>query len=189
MVFRIGGTYYLNDNTKLTAGYAFINYAPATGHQHIDEPENDAWQQIQLYSFIKKKKIKQWLRLEERFKRNVVDDYTLADNSTYTWRARYNIALQIPLSTKGVTLDQFAIAVGDELFYNFGKNVMANYFDQNRAFLGLSYQLNHNDNITAGYMNLFQQQPGGTQYKMYNVLRVSLFKTFNFWKKPGSPKS
>jgi hypothetical protein len=39
-IARIGLTYYLTDNTKLTAGYAYVaNYA-AEGHTKITQPEH-----------------------------------------------------------------------------------------------------------------------------------------------------
>jgi hypothetical protein len=180
--FRLGGTYFINNETKLTAGYTYINVAPAAGHQHVSQPENSGWQQIQWYTFYSKKKLMQWIRLEERFKRNILDDYTLADNSNYTWRARYDFFYQLPLSSKGIAPHQFSAAVGDEIYINFGKNIVNNYFDQNRIFLGLSYQVNKHDNLVFGYMNLFQQQPSGNQYKALDVFRVSFFETINLWK-------
>ncbi|MBW4889257.1 DUF2490 domain-containing protein [Mucilaginibacter sp. HMF5004] len=182
LTFRIGGTYYINNDTKLTAGYTYIDVAPAAGHQHIYQPENAGWQQLQWYTYYKKKKLMQWIRLEERFKRNILDDYTLANNSTFTWRARYDIFYQLPLSKKGIVPGQFSAAIGDELYINFGENIVNNYFDQNRIFLGLSYQVNKHDNLVFGYMNEFQQQPSGNQYKELNVWRVSYFQTVYLWK-------
>src|SRR4249920_2987870 len=34
-IIRLGLTYYLNDATKLTAGYAYINNFPADAHKEI----------------------------------------------------------------------------------------------------------------------------------------------------------
>ena len=185
--FRLGGTYYVNNDTKLTAGYTFINVSPAAGHLYVSQPENSAWEQIQWYTYHKKKKLMQWLRLEERFKRNILDDYTLADKSTYTWRARYDFFYQLPLSSKGISPHHFSAAIGDEIYINFGKNIVNNYFDQNRIFLGMSYQVNHHDNLVFGYMKLFQQQPSGNQYKDLDVFRISFFENIILWKKKEEP--
>ena len=39
-IIRLGLTYYLNDATKLTAGYAYINNFPADNHKEISQPEH-----------------------------------------------------------------------------------------------------------------------------------------------------
>lgn len=175
-VFRLAGTYYINDNSKLTAGYTFIDYYPAEKHLHISQPEHAGWQQVQWFTNYRKKKMMQWIRLEERFRRNVIDDYTLANSYTYTWRARYNIYYTLPLSKKGIAAHKISAAIGDEIYINFGKHIVNNYLDQNRIFLGFSYMVNSHDNLVFGYMNSFQQQPAGNQYKAMNVVRLSFFE-------------
>ena len=47
---EVGLTYYLNDDTKLTAGYAYVNHFPADNHKNITQPEHRPWQQIQWHS-------------------------------------------------------------------------------------------------------------------------------------------
>src|SRR5438067_9158080 len=49
-VFRLAGTYYTNDNTKLTAGYGYTNNYPADNHLYISDPEHFFWEQVQWYS-------------------------------------------------------------------------------------------------------------------------------------------
>jgi hypothetical protein len=34
-ILRFGLTYYLNDDTKLTAGYAYVSHYPAEGHKNV----------------------------------------------------------------------------------------------------------------------------------------------------------
>ena len=45
-IVRLGITYYVNDATKLTAGYAWVNNFPGDNHKNISQPEHRAWQQI-----------------------------------------------------------------------------------------------------------------------------------------------
>jgi hypothetical protein len=40
-----GLTYYLNDATKLTAGYAYVSNYPGDNHGDVTQPEHRAWQQ------------------------------------------------------------------------------------------------------------------------------------------------
>ena len=82
-----------------------------------------------------------------------------------------------------MTEHHLSAVISDELYINFGKNIVNNYFDQNRVFLGAGYMVNRNDNLVVGYMNIFQQQPTGNQYKQLNVIRLSYFGNFDFRKK------
>ena len=62
-IVRLGATYYLNDATKITAGYAFVNNFPGDNHKNISQPENRLWQQLQWHTKYKKVRTMQWLRL------------------------------------------------------------------------------------------------------------------------------
>lgn len=96
---------------------------------------------------------------------------------------RYHFLLEIPLSTEGIKGRNFSFVVNDEVHINFGRQIIYNYFDQNRFFIGLKYQTNIHDNLQVGYMNLFQQLPAGNKYKNNHVIRVSFFQNFDFRKK------
>ncbi|TAH02254.1 MAG: DUF2490 domain-containing protein, partial [Sphingobacteriales bacterium] len=63
-LFRPGVTYYIDDKTKLTLGYAFINHFPADNHPEISQPEHRIWQQVQWHTNYKKLRTMQWFRLE-----------------------------------------------------------------------------------------------------------------------------
>ena len=41
-VGRIGLTYYLSDDVKLTAGYAYVNHFPSDNHKNISQPEHSS---------------------------------------------------------------------------------------------------------------------------------------------------
>jgi hypothetical protein len=175
-VFRFAGTYYITDRTKLTAGYGYSNTYPADNHLFIAQPEHHAWEQLQWYTLHAKKKMMEWLRLEERYKQHVENNYTLANYYDFSYRIRYELNYQLPLSPKGVAAHQFSLALGEEIYINFGKKIVNNYFDQNRLFGGISYMVNDHDNIVLGYMNQFQQLPAGNQYKNFNVIRLSFYQ-------------
>jgi hypothetical protein len=65
--------------------------------------------------------------------------------------------------------------VNNELHVNFGKNIVYNYFDPNRFFVGLSYHVNARDNFQFGYMNIFQQLAGGNSYRSLDAIRLFYF--------------
>ncbi len=185
-IVRVGGTYYFNDATKLTVGYAYVNHFPAEGHQNISQPEHRPWQQLQWHTKFSKTRLMQWFRLEERFRRKIKNDDELADGYRFNWKLRYNIMYDIPLSKKGIVPNSFSFIVNDEVHINFGKEIVYNYFDQNRFFLGFKYQINKHDNIQFGYMNFFQQQAAGNKFRNINAIRVFYFQNLDLRKKKSS---
>lgn len=180
---RIGATYYLTDNTKLTLGYAFINHFPGDNHANISRPEHRIWQQVQWHNKYPRLRLMQWLRLEERFRHKVLDNDNLAPGYDYSWKLRYNFFLNAPLGRKAFAPGTFSFVLNDELHINFGKNIVYNYFDQNRFFVGFSYHTSASDNIQFGYMNLFQQLSSGNSYKDIHAARVFYFHNLDLRKK------
>ena len=186
-IYRLTATYYITDRFKLSAGYGYTNYYPGDNHKYISEPEHHGLQQLQLYTYFRKKKLMQWIRLEEKFKRNVINDSTLANDYTFNYRVRYNCYYTLPLNKKGIIPHSLSLVLADEIYFNFGESIVNNHFDQNRVFGGLSYAVNEHDNLVLGYMNAYQKQASGYQYKSYNIVRLSFYETIDLRKKKRSP--
>lgn len=174
-ILRLGLTYYLNDDTKLTAGYAYVSHYPAENHKNVTMPEHRAWQQLQWHSRYPKLRMMQWLRLEERFRRKILNHDTLAAGYNFNYRARYNFFLMFPLNKKRFQSQTLSLVLNEEVHINFGKQVVYNYFDQNRVFLGLAYHVNRHDNLQFGYMNVFQQLTAGNRYRILHAARIFYF--------------
>ncbi|HZF66248.1 MAG TPA: DUF2490 domain-containing protein [Chitinophagaceae bacterium] len=171
-ILRAGATYYINDNSKLTAGYAYVHHFPADAHPGIAQPEHRPWQQLQWHTKYSKMRMMQWVRLEERYRRKIINGDELADGYNFNWRVRYNFLLQFPLSKNAFAPGTFSFVLNDEVHVNFGKEIVYNSFDQNRFFVGASYHVNAHDQLQFGYMNLFQQLASGNRYRSLNVPRV-----------------
>ncbi len=184
-IFRVGGMYYLADNTKFTVGYAFVNHFPAENHQNISQPEHRPWQQIQWQTKYTQLRTTQWIRLEERFRRKIKNDNELAEGYAFNYRVRYNIQLLVPLSKRGTASKTLAWVVNDEVHVNFGNEITYNYFDQNRFFTGIAYHLNDHDNVQVGYMNVFQQLAAGNRYRSTHALRIFYFHNLDLRRKEG----
>ena len=174
-IARFGLTYYLNDNTKLTAGYAFVNHFPADAHKNISQPEHRPWQQLQWHTRYEKLRLMQWIRLEERFRRKILNDDELGEGHNFNWRVRYNFFTAFPLSKKAFAPKTWSFILNDEVHINAGKEIVNNYFDQNRFFAGFSYHLNAHDNIQLGYMNVFQQLPAANRSRSIHAGRIFFF--------------
>jgi len=181
-IFRFGITYYIDNTTKFTAGYARVFLYPGDNHKAITQPEHRPWQQLQWHTAFKKTRLMQWIRLDERFRRKIANDSTLADGYNFNWRLRYNIWCEVPLCRNGIQPGSLSFILNDELHVNFGKEIVYNYFDQNRFFAGLKYQFSPASNLQFGYMNVFQQLPAGNKYKNINGIRLFFFQNFDLRK-------
>lgn len=175
-LLRAGLTYYLADNIRLTAGYAFIS-----SHLHpsnIVRPEHRPWQQIWWSGRSGRLNLTQWIRAEQRFNHRVKDDQ-LADGYGFNWRFRYNFLVQIPLKGETIQPGVLNAVLQNETFVNAGKQITYNYFDQNRFFVGLSYPVRKNLLLQAGYMNLFQQTATGNTFISNHTARLFVFHTLD----------
>lgn len=181
-IARAGLTYYLNDLTKLTAGYAYVWHFPADNHTKVTQPEHRPWQQIQWHTNYSRVKTMQWVRLEERLRRNIKNDSTLADGSTFNFRARYNFLLQVPFTKSKIKGGDVSLILNNEILLNFGNTIVYNTFDQNRFFVGFAFHTNATDNIQVGYLNVFQQLASGNNYRSLSVARLYYFHNID-WRK------
>jgi len=182
-IVRLGLTYYVNDATKLTAGYAYVNHFPGDNHKKISQTEHRPWQQIQWHTKYGKKRMMQWIRLDEKFRHKILNDSTLADGYNFNYKVRYNLLYDVPLSKKGIVPGSLSLIFNDEVHINFGKQVVNNYFDQNRFFIGLKYQTSEHNNLQVGYMNLFQQLAAVNRYRNINAVRFFYFHNLDLRKK------
>lgn len=178
-IIRAGPTYYLSEDVRLTAAYAYVHHFPAEGHENIAQPEHRPWQQVQWFMRGQKARLMQWVRLEERFRRKILSDSELADGYNFNWRIRYNFALFIPITKKRFEPGGLQFLINDEVMLNFGKNITYNVFDQNRFFAGLVFQVNKHDQLYAGYMNLYQQLAAGDVFRNQHTIRVFYFHNFD----------
>ncbi|MBE2229353.1 MAG: DUF2490 domain-containing protein [Chitinophagaceae bacterium] len=179
-IFRAGITYYLHDQLKLTAGYAYVNHFPADNHGNISRPEHRPWQQVQWHTNFPKLRLMQWLRLEERWRRNVLNANELAGGYAFNFRFRYNILAMFPLSAKRFEKGTVSLVLNDELHINAGKQIKYNYFDQNRFFAGLNFHLSKTTSLQAGYMYFYQQLASGYQYRHIHVPRIFFFQNLDW---------
>ncbi|MCA8829790.1 DUF2490 domain-containing protein [Hymenobacter sp. BT728] len=182
-VARVGLTYYLTDDVRLTGGYAYVHHYP-DGARTVGQPEHRPWQQVQWFSKFPKARLMQWVRLEERFRRTIRQNER-TDDFDFNYRTRYNAALFLPLTKRGFEPGGWQFLLNNEVMMNFGKEIRLNYFDQNRLFAGVVYPFSKNAQLQAGYMHLFQQLPAGSTYRNQHTIRVFYFHNFDL--RPAAP--
>ena len=182
-IIRVGLTYYVSNTVKLTAGFAWANYFPQDNHKHVSQPERRPWQQVQWDAHYGRKRMVHWVRLEERYRRKILNDSTLAEGYYFNYRLRYNWRYELPFDKKGIEPGAVSLIINDEINVNAGKQIVYNYFDQNRFYTGLKIQVTPVSNVQFGYLNIFQQLASGNQYKIVNAIRLSWYQSFDVRKK------
>jgi hypothetical protein len=158
-------------------GYVFANHFPSKG-LGTSRPEHRPWQQIlwnQKYSGLT---TLQSLRFEQRFNRKIIND-VLQDDYNFNYRLRYNMAFYVPLKGKEIVAKTPFAIIANEVFVNFGRQIVYNTFDQNRFFVGLGYQITAHMNVHLGYMNIFQQETSGNNYFSTHAVRLYLYHSFD----------
>lgn len=178
-IARAGLTYYLGNNVRATAGYAYV-------HHYVEgttpaRDEHRPWQQIWWKQDYTGFSTMQSIRLEERY-REKVQEGKVIEGYNFNYRLRYNLSLFVPLKGKKIVAKTPFLALTDEVFINMGKEIVYNYFDQNRLFLGLGYQFNAHLNAQLGYMNLFQQTAAGSKYINSHAIRLFVFHSLDLRK-------
>jgi hypothetical protein len=180
-LFRPAVTYLIKDNLRVNVGYTLAEHFPAQGLK-TTRTEHRAWQQIWWNQKYTGFSTLQWLRLEQRFNQKVVADQK-EHGYIYTSRVRYNFAFFIPLRGKEIVAKTPFVAIMNEVFLNFGKNVINNTFDQNRFFAGIGYQFTPHLNAQLGYMNVWQQDASGNNYFNTHAIRLFFFHSLDLRKK------
>jgi long-subunit fatty acid transport protein len=179
-ISRLGYTYFLSDNVRLTAAYGYITHF-ALNDESPNIPEHRPWQQIQWFDKKENLSMMQYFRVEERFVRQVSNG-ELTDEDRFSWRFRYNFFLSFPLKgAPGEPRSPFAF-INDEILISAGKKVVNNYFDQNRFAVGLGYQFTAGLNAQLGYLFVFQQLAAANEYVHINGLRLSVIHNLDLRK-------
>lgn len=179
-LIRLGATYYLTPDLKFTNGYAYIHHYPEAGHAFVAQPEHRIWHQVQFHSKVGQVRTMQWLRLEERFRRKIKNDYELGEGFRSDERLRYNLLIQVPLSKKGPVAKTFSAMLNSELMINLSHNNVYNVFDQNRFFAGVAYHFDSQSSLQIGYMNIYQQLGAGDKFKNINAFRLFFTQNLDF---------
>ena len=173
-LLRVGVNYQLTPRILVRVGYAWIETFPY-GEIQInglgrDFTEHRFFQMAQLAHKEGRVDFSHRFMLEQRF----VGRYSSAniqkeDEFPLLHRMRYMFRLQVPLKGNEVKDKTPYVALYDEVFIGFGKNVNANVFDQNRIGVLVGYRFNKNLRLEGGYLN--QTLQFGRQINNQNVFQ------------------
>jgi hypothetical protein len=170
LLLRPAVNYQLNKKVMLTSGYGFVDW-----HRYGDYPakeefmEHRAFEQVAITQKFLGLDWQNRLRLEQR---NI-----LGYAARYENRFRYMLRTNIPLKFGD---NKQYVGVYDEIMYNFGKNVAANVFDQNRAYIALGRDIGHQTKLEAGFMEQTVQQRSGRVYEHNHTLSIAIYSKLPF---------
>ncbi|MBK8371430.1 MAG: DUF2490 domain-containing protein [Saprospiraceae bacterium] len=175
-LLRIGLNYSLNPRVLFRVGYGWIETFPY-GEYSInglgrDFSEHRVFEMVQLSHKEGIIDFSHRFMLEQRFVgRYSSANETKEDEFPLLHRIRYMVRCQAPLKGKEIKDKTLYVAIYDEVFIGFGKNVNANVFDQNRIGIVFGYRFNKNVRIEGGYLNQtlqFGRQINGQNVFQYN---------------------
>ena len=176
---RFGATYRIKRYLDFTLGVVTPFYwAPNPDGENIDNvvPQYRIWQQAILATPFDHIKVLHQLRMEQRWRR----DYLEGSPFELTYRFRYKLTVYIPLNHQDFGPNTLFLALYEEIFMQAGKSVIYNHFEDNRAFVGLGYNLDEKFQFQAGYMNSYRHDKAPYKYQVRHIGRISVIHHLDF---------
>jgi len=172
---RTGLSYKFNNKITATIGFAHFRFFITN---EFSRAEWRPWQEILLNDNINNLKLSHRFRLEQRFNEKVKNNEPLSEYQ-FNYRLRYRLDLRFPIVKKEKKGKILYVLIGNELMINAGKNIIYNYFDQNRSYAGLNYELNKKVSLQLQYIHIWQQLSSGYDFLMSEVIRFNIYHTIN----------
>ena len=188
-LFRTGINYQPNKKLLFRVGYTNAETFPygayplnALGKIYSD---HRAFEMISIQDKISRVDLTHRFMLEQRF----VGKYSSAsltkeDTHSFLNRIRYMLRMQLPLQKKVSSNHAPYLALFDEIFIGFGKNVGENVFDQNRIGVLFGYKFNDLIKIESGYLSqivqLGREVDNKNVYQYNGGLTLNTYFNFNF---------
>jgi len=166
---RIGVNYKLNDKYSISVGLAHFRFYL---NDEVTRGEWRPWQELAVNDNFKQLKISQRFRVEERFNQRT-DKNHLVNSYSFNWRFRYKLDLQYPIAKIGES-KRIYLTLGNEILINAGKEIVYNYFDQNRTSAGFLIEVTRQISLQPQFIYIWQQESNGKVLDQINVVRFNL---------------
>lgn len=164
LLLRTGLNYHFTEKAFASAGYAYIpSYVYKSDQKAPEVIEHRIWQQFILTNKISRIKFEHRYRIEQR----VIDQ---ALKSRFRYRLMFFVPLNKPKFEKGCIFVGFY----DEIFVNAEKV----FFDRNRLYGALGYQLHDNASVQIGILHQ-QVNDFGKKYLQFAVIFNPDFRNKN----------
>ncbi len=163
-IIRPGIGYAINNTTSVWVGYALVPTAKPFSNTTFNERR--LWQALLWKNKFSFGTVTNLSRLEERFAPRLGDDTGI--------RFRHMFKISVPLTAAPA----YSVVASDEYFLNLNNNDWGPLkgFNQNRAFIGIGFNLNKEIQSEIGYMNQYTNRPLTSENLNNHALRIN----FNF---------
>lgn len=187
ILLRPGLLYHINESANVGLGYLYVAtdvYGSLPAKSAFTE--NRIWQQFQYKTSIGKIEVSNRIRLEQRwihFPVEKSDGKWMAGNAVYSNRLRVMYKFIMPFTGIKIEEKSLYLYAADEIFINYGKNIRANVFEQNRAQLGLGYRIPRLGRFEAGYIHQILVRPNGIDIEQNHIVQLALLANFDLKKR------
>lgn len=177
LLIRPGINYTISPTLTVSAGYAYVKTYPYGDLPVAHEfDEHRIWEQVIFKMNALGLEWQHRLRLEQRW----IEEQNKAGVTT-NWRGenrlRYMLRTNIPITQDKKTY----VAIWNEVFLNFGGNILKNNFDQNRAFIGIGHKLTPTTRLEVGFMEQTIQRRGGDKWEANHTVSIWLMSNAPFF--------
>ncbi len=87
--------------------------------------------------------------------------------------------LRYPIFKEKEAGNNWFVLVGNEIMLNAGNTISYNYFDQDRLYAGINYEINKKISLQLQYMHIWQQASNGLTLNSNEVLRFNIYHTIS----------
>lgn len=175
-LLRAGIGYPLTGNIQGVTGLALFRFFQ---EDVKSRKEFRVWQEFNHPQHVGRTWLQQRLRIEARYFRNLPGSL-FSDEKNFNIRFRYRLQTQtpvLPLSKKHPER-MLLLTFGDEVFINAGKEIVHNFFDNNRLLIGPSLQFSKDLSIGVLYNHQFGQRNRPATVESSEILWLTVNQRF-----------
>ncbi len=174
-LIRSDVSYKLKDRITISVGLAHFRYFIT---DEKTRGEWRPWQELKLTDKTGNCKLTHRLRVEQRFN-EMVKNSEVTNDYQFNFRFRYRFDLRYPILKEKEAGNNMYALIGNEIMINAGSNITYNYFDQDRLYVGLNYEVNKKLSLQLQYMHVWQQGTNGLTLNSNEVIRFNIYHTIN----------
>ena len=180
LYLRLGANYKVDSHLRLTFGvvnrYTWSDNPELATEEKL-VPEFRFWEQLLFKMSYFGIRLYHQLRVEQRWKRSTSN---LDPTYYYYNRFRYKFLGYVPVVGRLTDKNSFYLCFYNEIFMQAGEKVEFNYFEDNRAYLGMAYGITDDIQLHFGYMKSFGQLDEFT-FRNHDIFRLSLYHKHSFF--------
>ena len=174
-LIRLDGSYKIKDRVTISIGFAHFKYFITDDKTR---GEWRPWQEFKLADKIGNSKLTHRLRVEQRFNETIKNNEA-SNEYTFNFRFRYRFDIRYPLTKEKETGNNVYALLGNEIMINASNVISNNYFDQDRLYTGLNYEINKKLSLQLQYMHIWQQGSNSQILNSNNVIRFNIYHTIS----------